>query len=149
VRHELHTEIDIDAPPSVVWGVLTDLSSYPSWNPFITSSEGEAVVGERLTNRMEPPGGKAMTFRPTVTVVENERVFEWLGPLGVPGIFDGRHRFEIEATATGSHFSQSEVFTGLLVRFLRKSLNTQTVRGFEASNRAIKERAEARAATDV
>lgn len=149
MRHDLHTEIEIDAPPSVVWDVLTDLSAYPDWNPFITSSEAEAVLGERLTNRMEPPGGRAMTFRPTVTVVENERVFEWLGPLGIPGIFDGRHRFEIEATPKGSHFSQSEVFTGLLVRFLRKMLDTQTVRGFEASNRAIKERAEARAEADV
>lgn len=90
-----------------------------------------------------------MTFRPTVTVVENERVFEWLGHLGIPGIFDGRHRFEIEPTPKGSRFSQSEVFTGLLVRLFRKTLDTQTVRGFEASNRAIKERAEARAEADV
>ena len=69
MRHALHTEIDIDAPPDIVWAVLTDLERYPDWNPFVVSAEGRTVVGERLTNRLEPPGGTAMTFKPTVTEV--------------------------------------------------------------------------------
>ena len=140
MRHQLHTDIEIDA----VWAELVDLDSYSEWNPFVISSQGTVAVGEQLTNRMQSPGGKAMTLRPKVTVVEAERVFEWLGHFGLPGIFDGRHRFEIEPTATGSRLIQAEAFRGALVRFMRKSLDVQTVKGFEAMNSALKARAEAR-----
>ena len=142
MRYHLHTDIEIDAPPDAVWNILIDLGSYSEWNPFVVSSQGTVAVGEQLTNRLQPPGGKAMTFRPKVTAVETERVFEWLGRLGLPGIFDGRHRFEIEATPTGSRLTHTEAFNGVLVRFMKKSLDSQTVQGFEAMNSALKARAE-------
>ena len=143
MKHELHTEIDIDATPEAVWAILTDLDGYQDWNPFITSSEGTVAVGERLTNRLEPPGGKSMTFKPTVTVVEPNQTFEWLGRLGAPGVFDGRHRFDLTATSAGTRFTHSESLSGALVRFLKKSLDTQTLAGFNAMNDALKAQAEA------
>ena len=142
MHHHISTEVEIDAPPAAVWDVLTDLDSYASWNPFMVSSQGTVAVGERLENRMQPPGGKAMTFRPTVTVADANEVFEWLGRLGLPGLFDGRHRFEIEATPTGSRLTQSETFKGVLVRPMRKSLDSKTVQGFEEMNSALKDRVE-------
>ena len=146
MHHELHTEIDIDATPAEVWQVLTDLEGWADWNPFITSSIGTPAVGETLVNRMEPPGGKAITFKPKVTVVEDTKTFEWLGKLGFSGVFDGRHRFEIETSPTGTRFVQSETLDGMLVRVMRKSLDTKTTSGFEAMNVALKARAEAVAA---
>jgi hypothetical protein len=143
MHHHLHTEIEIDAAPDVVWDVLTDLDRYPEWNPFITSADGTAEVGRQLTNRLEPPGGKAITFRPRVTEVETQKTFEWLGRLGVRGVFDGRHRFDLEPTATGTHLVHSEEITGVLVRPMRSSLDSQTKPGFEAMNAALKTRAEA------
>ena len=143
MKHELHTEIDIDAAPEVVWQVLTDLDKYGEWNPFITSSVGSPEVGERLVNRMEAPGGSPMTFKPEVTVVEHGKTFEWLGRLGLPGLFDGRHRFDVRSSPRGVKLIQSETFDGVLVRFMRKSLDTTTKAGFEAMNAALKERAEA------
>lgn len=144
MKHELHTEIEIAAPPETVWAVLTDLAAYADWNPFIVSAMGRVEVGERLTNRMQPPGGRAMTFKPTVTVAQPVSVFEWLGRLGVPGIFDGRHRFELHPTATGTRLVHGESFGGILVRAFRKSLESQTKDGFEQMNVALKERAESR-----
>jgi hypothetical protein len=142
MHHQLHTDIAIDAAPDVVWQVLTDLDSYAGWNPFITSSSGDAEVGTKLVNRLEPPGGRPMTFKPTVTVVEYAKVFEWLGNLGVRGVFDGRHRFELEPNGSGTKLTQRETFDGLLVRFFRTSLDARTRPGFEAMNRALKARAE-------
>lgn len=143
MNHALHTEIEIDATPEAVWEVLTDLDAYADWNPFVVSSSGTVGEGEKLTNRLQPPGGKAMTFKPTVTEVRPERVFEWLGRLGVPGVFDGRHRFELVPTETGTKLVHSEHFRGVLVRFMKKSLDSQTRAGFEAMNDALKARAEA------
>lgn len=145
MRHELHTEIEIDRPPSSVWAVLTDLEHYHEWNPFIVEAAGVVAVGERLRNRLQPPGGRAMTFRPTVTAVEPRTVFGWLGRLGLPGLFDGLHRFALHETASGgTHLTHSEQFRGLLVRPLRSSLDTRTRAGFEAMNAALKERVESR-----
>ncbi len=143
MRHELRTEITIDAPPETVWEMVTDLDQYAEWNPFIVSAAGEVAVGERLTNRMAPPEGKAMTFKPTVTEVDTGQTFEWLGRLGMPGVFDGRHRFDLSPTPDGgTRLVHSEKFSGVLVRFMRKSLDTQTRQGFEVMNTALKTRAE-------
>ena len=149
MRYQLHSDIEIEAPPAVVWSALTDLDSYADWNPFVVSSQGSVAVGEKLTNRMQQPGSKAITIRPKVTEVETERVFEWLGHIGFPGVFDARHRFEIEPTSTGSHFTQTEAFNGVLVRFMKKSLDTKTVQAFEAMNSALKTRAETQARTQA
>jgi len=146
MHHELHTEIDIDATPEVVWQVLTELDGYADWNPFITSSGGTAEVGERLVNRMEPPGGMAITLKPQVTVVEDGKTFEWFGKVGFSGLFDGRHRVDLEAIETGIRLTQSESLDGILVRVMRKSVDTNTHAGFEAMNTALKARAEAVAA---
>lgn len=146
MHHELHTEVEIDAPPEAVWQVLTDLDQYPDWNPFIVSAEGRAEVGEKLTNRMQPPGGRGITFKPVVTVVEPSLTFEWLGRLGLPGIFDGRHRFDLTPNETGGTVvTHSEQLDGILVRFMRSSLDTETMAGFEAMNVALKDRVEAAA----
>lgn len=144
MHHELHTEIGIDATPETVWNVLIDLDNYSEWNPFIIKAAGNVTVGERLVNRMQAPGGKAMTIKPAVTAVEPAQTFEWLGHLGFPGIFDGRHRFDLEATPTGgTQVTHGEKFDGVLVRFMRKTLDTQTKDGFDAMNTALKARAEA------
>jgi uncharacterized protein YndB with AHSA1/START domain len=69
----LRTEIEVDADPERVWQVLTDFGAYAEWNPFMTQASGTAAVGERLTIRMEPEVGRAMTFRPTVLEAAPER----------------------------------------------------------------------------
>jgi uncharacterized protein YndB with AHSA1/START domain len=66
---EVRREIDIDAPPAAVWAVLTDTRSYSEWNRFIPHLAGELREGAKLDVRIEPPGGRAMTFKPTVLAV--------------------------------------------------------------------------------
>ena len=139
----LHTEIQIEADPAEVWAVLTDFDSYPDWNPFIVDVRGPAEPGERLRVNLSPPGGRRITMRPTVTDLEPGRVFEWWGHLGVRGIFDGRHRFELYASGSGTRLVQRETFTGLLVPLLANSLDGPTAAGFALMNEALRERAEA------
>lgn len=140
MRHQLRTQVEIDATPEEVWRHLVDLSAYSGWNPYIPSATGTVAVGERLRLRMEPPGRRAMTFRPTVTEAAPARTLEWLGRLGLPGIFDGRHRFDLVPIGSGTLVIQSEHFSGLLVRVLRRSLDGPTRAGFEAMNAALARR---------
>lgn len=140
---QLHTEIEIQAPAERVWEVLTDVASYPEWNPFIRSITGRPAPGERLETRLEPPGGRGMTFKPKVLNAEPSRELRWLGHLLVPGLFDGEHSFTIEPLEENRvRFVQREAFKGWLVPLFARSLETNTHRGFEEMNRALKERAE-------
>jgi hypothetical protein len=140
---ELHSEIEIAAPAERVWRVLTDFPSYPQWNPFIRRIRGEPKTGERLEVRLEPPGGRGMTFRPKLLNVEANRELRWLGHLFVPGLFDGEHWLTIEPLGESRvRLVQREEFRGLLVPLLARSLDDNTRRGFEEMNHALKERAE-------
>lgn len=134
------TVIEIPATRSQVWATLVDTAAYPEWNPFITRLAGKLVTGQQLEARIAPPGGRAMTFRPTVTQVEPGCRLEWLGSMGVRGVFDGRHSFALESL--GEHrtlLTQSEDFSGILVPFTSTML-TRTKAGFEAMNEALRDR---------
>ena len=139
---ELRTEIEFDGTPREVWEVLTDLPSYAEWNPFIVKIDGEPRRGSKLEVRMEPQGERVMTFRPTVLEAEPGRELRWLGHLGVPGIFDGEHRWLIEEAGPGRvRFTQSERFGGILVPLLWKKLRDGgTAKGFRAMNEALARR---------
>ncbi|MBT8163959.1 MAG: SRPBCC domain-containing protein [Acidimicrobiia bacterium] len=139
----LDTSIDIDASPERVWEVLMDFEAYPGWNPFITSIEGDQRVGGRLKARLSPPGGKGMTFKPTVQVFEEGTELTWLGRLVMPGIFDGRHTLRVEPREGGSRFIQRERFTGILAGLMMRFIGEDTEKGFHLMNGALKERAEA------
>jgi hypothetical protein len=141
---ELHSEIEIDASAERVWRILTDFASYPQWNPFIRRISGEPATGERLEVRLQPPGSRGITLRPTVLNAEPNRELRWLGRLLVKGLFDGEHSLAIQQLGENRvRFVQSEAFNGLLVPLLSRSLDNNTRRGFEEMNRALKEQAEA------
>jgi hypothetical protein len=145
---ELRTEIEIAASPEVVWAVLTDFAAFPQWNPFIKEANGEQKVGGKLRIRVAPAGGKGMVFKLTVLAFETNRELRWRGRLGIPGLFDGEHGFTLEPIDGGrTKLTQREVFTGVLVPLLARSLDDHTKKGFEAMNLALKERAEKGAAS--
>jgi hypothetical protein len=134
---ELTHAIEIDAPPDDVWRVLADTERYGEWNPFVASLRGELREGAKLEVRIAPPGGKAMTFRPTVVAAMPGRELRWLGRLLVPGLFDGEHRFVLEPLAgRRTRFVQGERFSGVLVRLLGGTLE-RTRLGFEQMNLAL------------
>ncbi|MCI4065585.1 SRPBCC domain-containing protein [Micromonospora sp. R77] len=137
----IDTSITISSPPERVWEILTDLPRYQEWNPFVRRAAGRPAVGEALTLFIQPPGEKGMTHHPTVTVAEPARQFQWLGKVAVPGLFGARHEFVLEAAAGGTLVRHRETFTGLLVPFLKRTLD-RTELGFDQLNRALKERAE-------
>jgi hypothetical protein len=140
---ELRSEIEIQASAERVWQLLTDFPSFPQWNPFIRTASGAIRVGERLEVHIQPSGASGMTFRPTLLKAEPNRELRWLGHLLISGLFDGEHSFTIEPLGESRvRFTQREVFTGLLVPLFARGLDTDTRRGFEEMNQALKARAE-------
>lgn len=137
---ELYTDITILSPPAKVWEVLTDFDSYPDWNPFIRSINGEAAVGGRIEVTLALPDAKPMKLKPRVLRYSENEEFRWAGNLGIPGIFDGEHIFELKEDQDGNTaFIQRERFRGILVPFLKKMLDNGTRHGFIDMNTKLKE----------
>ncbi|MFI7576585.1 SRPBCC family protein [Micromonospora sp. NPDC049497] len=138
----ISTTIDIAASPQAVWEVLTDFAAYPDWNPFMRRIEGTAQVGTKLVVHLSPPGGRSMTFKPTVLTANPGQELRWLGKLGVGGLFDGEHSFVLTANADGTtHLIHGERFSGLLAALFKGTLKN-THAGFDAFNHALKQRVE-------
>ncbi len=78
---KVRTEIEIKAPASQVWQILTDFERYPGWNPFIKTIEGELQKEAKLNVRLGSPEEQGMTFKPQITEVETGKSFRWLGQL--------------------------------------------------------------------
>ena len=131
------THVTADSPVEDVWAALTTLPAYGEWNPFITAASGMLALGERLDLTIHPPGGRPMRFKPWVTAVDQHRYVEWLGRVGMPGIFDGRHSFTLTPLTGGrTLLQQSETFSGALVP-LAGSVLDRTREGFEQMNEAL------------
>jgi hypothetical protein len=140
---EIKTSILIDTAPEKVWSVLTNFDNYPNWNPFIKSIKGEVKVGNKITARIEPPEAKGMTFKPSVLTFETNKELSWIGHLLFAGLFDGKHKFELIDNGNGTTtFIQSESFKGILVPLFKKMLDINTINGFDAMNKRLKELAE-------
>ncbi|MDG1331999.1 MAG: SRPBCC domain-containing protein [Crocinitomicaceae bacterium] len=138
MKHQLHTEITINADLKTVWSIFSDFENYPNWNPFIKSIKGEIKVGERFEAEIG-----TFTFKPTVKVYIQEEELTWLGRLFIPGIFDGRHSFTFSENEDGTTtLIHGEKFSGILVPFMKKKLNTDVKEGFESMNEKLKELAE-------
>jgi hypothetical protein len=138
----IQTEILINTDITKVWDVLMNFDNYPKWNPFITSISGEPKLGKRLTVSINPPGGKGMTFKPTILTLESNKEFRWKGKLGINGIFDGEHYFILEFLENDmTNFIHGEKFSGLLVPLVGKMLD-KTKKGFQLMNESIKNECE-------
>jgi len=138
----IESDIEINAPISRVWALLTDFAAMPSWNPFIKSISGNLTQGARLSVHIAPPGTSGMWFKPTILSVRRERELRWLGHLFVAGMFDGEHYFLLESNGGDrTRLTQGEKFSGLLVGLLSGTLSS-TEAGFKAMNTALKQQAE-------
>ncbi|MBN1482516.1 SRPBCC domain-containing protein [candidate division KSB1 bacterium] len=140
---ELFTEIIINASSDKVWDVLTDFDSYPEWNPFVRELRGDVQVGKRIEAVLQAPNQKEMKFRPRVIKLVPRREFRWYGMLGIRGLFEGEHIFEVHpAEPRKVRFVQREIFSGILARAILKNIEENTRAGFEQMNAALKERCE-------
>ncbi|MGD0555599.1 MAG: SRPBCC domain-containing protein [Streptosporangiaceae bacterium] len=134
--------IQIDAPPEAVWAVLTDLSSYPEWNPLFREASGQVAVGNRIRLRsVHPANGGLMTVKPKITVADPGAELRWVASL--PGIISGEHHFTLTAADGGTRLEQGETYRGLLAAFSGKTF-ARAEASFQALNEALKKRAEGR-----
>ena len=124
-----------------VWAVLTDLDSYPDWNPLFRKASGQVAVGSRITLRsVHPANGRLMTVKPKITVADPGAELRWTSSL--PPLISGEHSFTLAEANGGTLLVQAETFNGLRVPLSGKTF-ARAETSFQSLNEAIKKRAEA------
>ena len=82
-------------------------------------------------------------MNPVFLKIEKDKELRWKGKLGISGIFDGEHYFVLQVISVEqTKLIQGEIFSGILVPFLKKMIHGNTLAGFEAFNAALKQRVE-------
>ncbi|WP_010250136.1 SRPBCC domain-containing protein [Myroides injenensis] len=132
---EITTSTIITATPEQIWQALLNFPNYTVWNPFIKNISGDVQLHKKIKVQIDK-----MTFTPTIIELIDNKKLVWIGRLGIKGLFDGRHSFEITVLSPNEClFSQSEKFSGLLAPLFKNKLKTNTKQGFIAMNQALKE----------
>lgn len=113
--NEIYTEIEIDAPASIVWSIITDFEDFTRWNPFIKEIAGNLKEGSQIEVFIKPPKFSGMKFKPKILIYKPGKELQWLGKLWIPKFFDGEHSLIIKEIGKNKIlFIQKERFNGLL-----------------------------------
>ena len=140
---EVRVEIDINAPASSVWRVLTNFALYPEWNPFIRSVSGELIDGGELQVTTASLFGMLFNFQLKVDNIHENLGMRWIGQTIRPGLLDGHHYFEIhELSPDKVKFVQYEQFSGSMLTPSWPVIAPLSRQGFESMNKALKTRVE-------
>lgn len=137
-----HTTVTrtIQALPETVWQLLTDIASYPDWNPTIVSIEGDVALGGtvRLVSAVNPK----RKFALKVTSKEPPSRMVWSG--GMPlRLFSGVRTYQLAPQDGDTVFSVTEEFSGPLSGLIVRSIPDLTD-SFDQLADGLKAAAEAR-----
>jgi len=140
---EITRVLDIEAPVSVVWEVITDLPRYEEWNPFQVSARSTLEPGSAIEMQVQIFDLFTQPQRETILEYVPERCLAWGLPGGALGAIRSRRAHEVEAngeacTRYRSHFE----LAGWLAPLTAGLLGSRLKAGFEAASLALKERAE-------
>ena len=114
------TTILIDAPASRVWGILTDLASWPTWNTTVDKVDGSAALGNTITVYAKASPGRAFPLKVSEFTSPNRMV--WRG--GMPlGLFTGTRTYVLAQQPDGKlKFEMTEEFSGLMAPLITRSI---------------------------
>ncbi|MGA7341369.1 MAG: SRPBCC domain-containing protein [Terracidiphilus sp.] len=143
MSYEISTEIEIGAPPSRVWEVLTDFPHYPDWNPFILAVKGDVYQGANIHYRFQFPRGIRIWTPANILTFDPDRELQWAAHFLSPAIFNGAHHFIIEPIdGTRIRFHHGEIFTGVFLPLLLPLLRKDGQQIYQSLNVALKQRVE-------
>lgn len=140
---EVRTEIEIAAPSTKVWSILTDFNNWKEWNPIINQASGVASLGSELSITMRNEDGKdGPKYMPIITILQQPKSFRWRAKMMSEFVFTNDKVFELEETSSGTRLIHKELFSGMLVPLFWSKLNKGVVPMLKSMNDALKKTAE-------
>jgi uncharacterized protein YndB with AHSA1/START domain len=132
-------EIEIAAPPEIVWDVLTRFEEWPQWNREVKSMSFDGPVAPGSEFRWKAGPGKIAS---TLEQVEPPRLISWRGrTMSIRAM----HEWHLEPRDGGTFVQTEETFSGLLARLFRGQLQKTLDKSLEEGLEHLKGEAERRA----
>ena len=107
----------IDAPPAIVWEVLTDAQTYTEWNSTVRSLEGSIGPDQQIALQVHIDPKR--TFKLEITEWEANRRLVWEDGNNV---FKGVRTFTLTPADGGTDFTMKEAFTGSMMKMIAPKL---------------------------
>jgi hypothetical protein len=138
---EIKTEINIAASPSEVWNIIKNIDAWHEWSPIINSSQGKAIVGEKLNITMmsKEAGKDGPRYSPKIISVREAKSLHWRAHMLAGFIFTNDKILKLEETESGTRLIHIETFKGLMVPLMSSSLEENLPPMLDSMNNALKE----------
>lgn len=141
---EIKTEIEILAPPSKVWSIITDINHWQEWSPIINASSGEAAIGSTLSITMmgKEEGKDGPKYTPIIEELNEPHYFRWRAHMLAGFIFTNDKIIKLEETESGTRLTHTETFKGLLAPIFCGQMEKGVPPMLNSMNKALKKLAE-------
>ena len=141
---EITTEIEISAPVTEVWAILTNIDGWAEWSPIINQASGDASLGSTLSITMigEEEDKDGPKYDPVITILDKPKSFRWRAKMMAGFIMTNDKEFELEATSTGTRLIHKELFSGMFVPLFWSSVEKNVPTMLKSMNEALKIKAE-------
>ena len=139
-QQEVQTQVEIKAPATLVWKVLTEFPAYDIWNPYIYPIRGDLHPGQLLDVTLHTDDGQ-LRYQPAVLALQPGHLLSWGGRIP-GGMFERVQTFTVdEVKPDRARVTSKEHFKGYLLP-LYGGVPDNARRGLEAMTRALRDRAE-------
>ncbi len=138
--------VEIDAPASVVWEILTDMPRYGAWNPFCVRAESTLEIGAPVTMSLVDytGGGQLAPNIEYVCAFEPERLLSWELRDDPAWPYPARRDQVIEALGPERcRYLSTDAFLGPNGIHVMHFCGAWVKRAFDDTAKALKKRAEA------
>jgi hypothetical protein len=140
IEHVLH----VDAPVELVWTVVSDLASYPAWNPFVVACASTLAVGDPISMRVRLFPIWAQPQRERILEHEPGRRLCYGLPRTRLGALASRRSHEVaEFGDRRSRYVSRFELSGWLAPLVSRLLGRRLAAGFGAMSVGIRARSEA------
>ena len=142
-KYSFKDSIIINAPVEKVWAVLTDIESFPDWNPNTIRLVGEQKVGAIL--QIETQLSKKRTIKEEMIVRAYEQNQRWCwGNKIFSKIFGYSQRCKIirRFGKNQTLYITTEKFKGMLAPMIIGTMKKRLLKGFKKESLKLKRRVE-------
>lgn len=138
-------KVDINAPASLVWEVLTDFARYAEWNTFCPGLKTTGRLGDVVHMQVRIPGtDQIIHVNEYLVAYEPERLLSWEQRPTDDNKDAARRDQYIEAAGEDrSRYFTTDLFLGLNADTIMREHGAWVKQGFDQVARDVKQRAEA------
>jgi uncharacterized protein YndB with AHSA1/START domain len=137
--------VEIDAPASLVWEVLTDIGRYAEWNSFCPRIDSTLELGEPVCMHIRVPGSEGtMLVTETLVAREPRRLLSWeMRPTAQNKDAARRDQYVEPLGESRCAYFTTDIFLGMNADTIMEQQGPWVKQAFDTMARDLKRRAEA------